>query len=158
MKETTMSVDKRVTEDLMEALRDSKDGFSASSERLSGCGRADLAAKFGAYATQRAQFAADLETLAATYRDDPETPDSLGATVQRAWAKVKGSVTGADLMAVLQGAAEAEQDVLVAYEAALGEDISPGLRSAAMRQRDEIHRINNEMQMLCDTTLVTPTS
>jgi len=153
-----MSVDKRVTEDLMEALRDSKDGFSASSERLSGCGRADLAAKFGAYATQRAQFAADLETLAATYRDDPETPDSLGATVQRAWAKVKGSVTGADLMAVLQGAAEAEQDVLVAYEAALGEDISPGLQSAAMRQRDEIHRINNEMQMLCDTTLVTPTS
>ena len=64
-----MSTDERVTKNLIETLKDGKDGFAKAAERLADTDRADLCNQFRKLSTQRDTMAQELRGLAAASGD-----------------------------------------------------------------------------------------
>ena len=60
-----MSTDERVTNDLIETLKDGQEGFERAAQRLSETDRSDLCARFKEYSAQRGTFALQLQSLTA---------------------------------------------------------------------------------------------
>lgn len=145
-----MSVDKRVTEDLIETLKDGRDGFAHAAEKLEGSDRADLAPKMREYSQQRDAFATELDVLAKQYGDDADESGSVAATAHRIWMSLKDAVSGSSASGVLDAAEQGEDHAISEYESALSKDISQGLRTVVQRQFDEIKSAHDEVKALRD--------
>lgn len=146
-----MSVDKDVTENVIEILQDGHKGFADAAEKLRESERPELAPKFEAYSKQRGRFSAELEQMASAYGDDVDESGSVRATMHRAWMSVKDTLSGDDPNGVLDAAEQGEDYALKAYEDALGEKISPNLRSTLERQFTEVKQAHDEVRALRDT-------
>jgi len=70
-----MSVDARVSKDLVETLRDGQEGFAKAAEKLADSDAPEIGATFRGYSEQRRQFADELEKLAQSYGDDVDSLD-----------------------------------------------------------------------------------
>lgn len=147
-----MSVDKRVSEDLMQLLQDSADGFTSAAEKIADAGAPELAMKFDAYAVQRRQFYTELETLAAAYGDDLEESGSVKAAAHRVWMTVQHTLSGSNPSGVLDAASNGEHHAVTAYANALDEDLSDGLRSVVAHQQGEIMTAHAEIKTLASTS------
>jgi len=89
-----MSTDARVAKDLVETLKDGRDGFTAAAERLRGSDQPELAATMQRLAEQRAQFAGEIVAMGHDYGDDVDESGSAAGALHRGWLKVKDAVTG----------------------------------------------------------------
>lgn len=145
-----MSADKRVTEDLIETLRDGQEGFANAAEKLADSDRSELAPKMRGYSQQRAGFADELDALAAQYGDDADDDGSVAAKVHRVWMSLKDSMSGSGSGGVLDAAEQGEDHALSEYEKALSKDISEGLRTVVQRQFSEVKRTHDEVRALRD--------
>ena len=67
-----MSVDARVSKDLVETLRDGQEGFAKAAEKLVDSDTPEIAASFQRFSQQRGQFASELEEMGKAYGDDVE--------------------------------------------------------------------------------------
>ncbi len=143
-----MSIDKDVTENVIEILEDGRNGFADAAKKLRDSKRPELAPKFEAYSTQRGSFSAELEQMAAAYGDDIDESGSVRASMHRAWMAVKDTLSGDDPEGVLDAAEQGEDHAVKAYEEALGEKISPNLRSTLERQFTEVKRAHDEVRAL----------
>jgi len=147
-----VSVDKYVTEDLMELLQDSIDGLTAAADMLAETGRSDLAARFRGFGAQRARFYTELEALAAAYGDDIEESGSTRASVHRVWMSVNDTLSGSDPAGVLEAAVVGEEHAASTYAHAMEQDISLGLREVLERQFPEIRKAHVEVRILNQDT------
>lgn len=147
-----MSVDKNVSEELMELLQDSTDGFTSAAERLANDDHAALAERFRRYATQRKEFYSELERLAAAYGDDLEESGSVKAAAHRVWMSVKDTLAGSNVDGILGAAASGEDYAMKTYGEALDQDISEGLRSVVVRQHGEVMAAHAEIKTLHSTS------
>lgn len=130
-----MSTDERVTNDLIETLKDGQEGFERAAQRLSETDRSDLCARFKEYSAQRGTFALQLQSLTAAYGDRPEESGSLTGSLHRGWMAVKDLVSGSgDADGVLDAAEQGEDHAVAEYEKALSEEISPTLRGIVEQQ------------------------
>ncbi len=143
-----MSIDKDVTENVIEILEDGKAGFADAAEKLKDSSRPDLVARFAQYATQRAQFSQELESMAATYGDDVDESGSARAVMHRAWMAVKDTLSGSDPDGVLDAAEQGEDYAIKAYEDALKHDISANLRTVLERQFTAVKTAHDEVKAL----------
>jgi len=143
-----MSVDKDVTENVMEILEDGEKGFADAAEKLRNSDRPELAPKFEAYSTQRGRFSAELEQMAAAYGDDIDENGSVRAAMHRAWMSVKDTLSGDDPQGVLDAAEQGEDYAIKAYTDALKHDISPNLRTTLERQFSEVKHAHDEVKAL----------
>lgn len=143
-----MSTDAHVTRHLMETLEDGRQGFSAAADKLATSTRPELANEFRTFAGQRARFFSELETLAAAYGDDLDESGSVAGTAHRVWMSVKDALTGDDPGAVLDAAGTGEEHAVGAFEEALTEDISAGLRTVVDRQLHEIRQARRRVDAL----------
>lgn len=133
-----MSTDRNVTEDLMETLEDGKDGFAHAADKLAESGQTELSEKMRGYSTQRADFYAELERLAAVYGDNIDEDGSARAAIHRMWMSVKDTISGSSPEGVLDAAEQGESHALDQYRDALDKDISDNLRTIVERQMAEI--------------------
>ncbi len=143
-----MSIDRKVTKDLIETLEDGRKGFNDAADKLAETNRADLAPKFRELAEQRAGFSAELETMAAAYGDDIDEDGSVLAAVHRGWMSLKDALAGSDPDGVLDAAEQGEDHAVSEYEKALDEDISENLRQAIQRQFSAVKSAHDEVKRL----------
>jgi uncharacterized protein (TIGR02284 family) len=143
-----MSVDKRVTSDLIETLEDGRKGFGEAATKLADTTRPELGARFAEFAQQRADFSAELERLAAAYGDDIDEDGSVLAAAHRGWLKLKDALAGSSPVGVLEAAAQGEGHAISEFEDGLSKDISDNLRAVLDRQLDSIRKVEAEVQTL----------
>ncbi len=89
-----MSVDARVSKDLLETLRDGQEGFAKAAEKLADSDTPEIAATFQRFSEQRSTFADELEEKGRQYGDDVEESGSAGAALHRGWISIKDALTG----------------------------------------------------------------
>jgi uncharacterized protein (TIGR02284 family) len=142
-----MSTDKSVTKDLMETLADGRDGYAEGAEKLAD-ENAELASTFRRLSAQRANFYTELETMAQNYGDDVEESGSALGTLHRGWMALKDALSGSSPKGVIDAAEQGEDHAVAAYEKALGEDISTGLRSVVQRQQTDVKAAHDEIRSL----------
>lgn len=146
-----MSVDRRITQDIIQTLEDGRKGFGEAAEKLADSNRSDLAPKFRELAEQRAGFSAELEIMAASYGDDIDEDGSALAAVHRGWMALKDALAGSDPDGVLDVAEQGEDHALSEYEKALGNsEISAGLREVLQRQKTDVQAAHDEVKRLRD--------
>ena len=145
-----MSTDARVAKDLVETLKDGRNGYASAAERLRDSDQPELAATMQRFAEQRAQFTSEIVSMGHDYGEDVDESGSTTAAVHRGWLKVKDAVTGDDADSVLGAAVSGEDHAVSEYEKALGADISDGFRTVVQRQhasvvaaRDEVKQLQN---------------
>ncbi len=143
-----MSVDSRVSKDLVETLQDGRKGFADAAERLTDSDRAEWATTLRRFADQRAQFATELEQLGAAYGDDVEEDGSVAAKAHRGWMALKDALTGSKPDGVIDACVSGEDHAVSEYEDALGKDLSEGLRTVLQRQLGEIQAARAELKGL----------
>ncbi len=143
-----MSTDERVAKDLVETLKDGRDGFASAAERLRGSDTPELAATMQRLSEQRAQFATEIVDMGHDYGDDVDEKGSAGGTLHRGWLKVKDAVTGDDPGGVLGAAATGEDHAVQEYEKALGADLSEGFRTVVQRQHSSVVAARDEVKQL----------
>ena len=143
-----MSVDSRVSKDLVQTLEDGKDGFAQAAEKLADSDAPELASAFQRYSQQRAQFASELEQLGQSYGDDVEESSSAAGALHRGWISIKDALTGSSPVAVLKAAETGEDHAVTEYEKALDADISTGLRDVVDRQYREVKAARDEVRSL----------
>ncbi|MEP1124798.1 MAG: PA2169 family four-helix-bundle protein [Ilumatobacter sp.] len=147
-----MSVDRKITKDLIETLEDGRKGFADAADKLADTNRADIAPKFREFAEQRAGFSAELETMAAAYGDDIDEDGSVLAAVHRGWMSLKDALAGSDPDGVLDAAEQGEDHALSEYDKALANtEISADLRTVVQRQHAVIATAHAEVKRLRDT-------
>lgn len=132
-----MSVDEKVTAELVETLRDGEAGYERAADRLRDEDAA-LAEMLRDFSAQRAGFAAELQTMAAAYGDRVDEDGTVAGALHRGWIALKDAVTGNDTSAVLKAAVTGEDHAISEYEKALEEDISADLRQVVERQLADI--------------------
>jgi uncharacterized protein (TIGR02284 family) len=143
-----MSTDAQVAKDLVETLKDGRQGFTAAADTLRDSDRPELAATMQRLAEQRAQFATEIVDLGHDYGDDVDASGSAGGALHRGWLKVKDAVTGDDAGSVLGAAVSGEDHAVGEYEKALGADLSDGFRTVVQRQHSSIVAARDEVMRL----------
>ena len=147
-----MSIDKTVTKDLVETLRDGETGFAKAADKLASSDKAALAQSFRRLSAQRTEFAAELEALGAAYGDDVAESGSLVAKAHRGWMAVKDTFSGSDAGGVVDAAVSGENHTVSEYEDALTKDLSDGLRVVVERQAAAVKLARDEVKALQATT------
>lgn len=146
-----MSTDAKITKDLMQTLKDGEAGFAKGAEKLAADDRPELSATFRRYSTQRAEFAAELETLAAGYGDDIDEGGSVAGTLHRGWLALKDAIAGSDPEGVLDAAEQGEDHAVAEYSRALDDqEMSAGLRTVVQRQYTAIKAAHDDVRALRD--------
>lgn len=145
-----MSTDRRVTKNLIETLEDGRDGFASAADKLADSNRPDLSTTMRTYSQQRAEFANELELMAADYGDDIDEDGSVAAAMHRGWMAVKDAIAGSDPDGVLDAAEQGEDHAVAAYDEALKADISADLRTTVQRQYGEVTRAHDAIKALRD--------
>lgn len=143
-----MSTDARVAKDLVETLKDGRDGFTSAAERLRSSEQPELAATMQRFAEQRAQFAGEIVSMGHDYGDDVDESGSTAGALHRGWLKVKDAVTGDDADSVLGAAVSGEDHAVSEYEKALGKDITDGFRTVLQRQHASVVAARDEVKQL----------
>jgi uncharacterized protein (TIGR02284 family) len=142
-----MSTDKAVTKDLMETLADGRDGYAQGATKLDD-ENAEVASIFRRFSAQRATFYTELEEMAKDYGDDIEESGSTLASLHRGWMALKDAISGSSPKGVIDAAEQGEDHAVDAYDKALAEDISTGLRTVVARQHADVKAAHDEIRSL----------
>jgi uncharacterized protein (TIGR02284 family) len=145
---TAMSTDQKITDDLIETLRDGEQGYAHAAERLRGGEDSALADRFLNFSRERARYAEDLRAMAASYGDDVDDSGSVAASFHRTWISLKDALTGSDPAAIAKAAIEGENHAVDEYERALDADISAGLRATVAHQLARIRAARAELELI----------
>ena len=145
-----MSTDEKITKDLIQTLKDGREGFAKAADKLATDGREDLAERFREFSTQRDTFATELKQLAGAYGDDADTSGSVAGAVHRGWMTLKDTLAGSDPEGVLDVAEQGEDHAKSDYSKALEADITAGLRTVVERQYAEVQRTHDIVRDLRD--------
>ncbi|MFN3255302.1 MAG: PA2169 family four-helix-bundle protein [Ilumatobacter sp.] len=143
-----MSTDYTVTKALIQTLEDGRKGFAKGAEQLMENDEIKLAETFRAFETQRAEFAAELETLAAAYGDDIDESGSAVAAMHRGWMTVIDALSGSSADGVLGAAETGESHTVGQYDQALLTEISPELRDVISRQYGPVRNAHDTIAAL----------
>jgi len=138
--------------DLIQTLKDGEEGFRTSAESIK-----DVAARaqFQAFASQRAQFASELQSEVARIGGKPETSGSTSGALHRGWIEMKSAITGKDDHAILAEAEKGEDAAVKNYREALSKDLPSDIRSTIERQYRDIQAAHQTVRSLRDGTSMT---
>ena len=148
-----MSADEKVAKDLVETLKDGRNGFASAAEKLRDSDTPETAATFERFSQQRAGFVQDIVSMGHAYGDDVDESGSVAATVHRGWLSLKDALTGDDASGVLGAAVTGEDHAVSEYEKALKEnDLSDGFRTLVQQQQASIVAARDEVKALQSAT------
>jgi uncharacterized protein (TIGR02284 family) len=145
---TAMSTDQKITDDLVETLRDGEQGYAHAADRLRDGENSALADRFLNFSRDRARYAEELRAMAASYGDHVDDSGSVAASFHRTWISLKDALTGSDPAAIAKAAIEGENHAVDEYERALDADISAGLRATVAHQLARIRAARAELELI----------
>ena len=132
---------------LIETCKDGEQGFRKDAENVK---RSDLRTLFSEYATQRSQFASELQMEVTRLGGDAEKSGSVSGALHRGWMNVKGAVTSKDDHSILEEAERGEDSAVKNYQEALGEDLPRDLRAIVEKQYQWIQQAHQRIRSLRD--------
>ncbi|MEO5983233.1 MAG: PA2169 family four-helix-bundle protein [Pedococcus sp.] len=147
-----MSADEKAAKELVETLKDGRDGFASAAEKLRDSDRPEDAATMQRLSEQRAGFARDIVDMGHDYGDDVDESGSATATLHRGWISLKDALTGDDSSGVLGAAATGEDHAVSEYEKALEQDLSDGFRAVVQQQHTAVLAAREEVKALQHTS------
>jgi len=148
----TTTTNRKTLKNLIQILHDGRDGYRQASDQVN---EAPLKGLFDTLATQRAQFAQELEPyLAVSGEEDADDQGgTLSGAVHRGWIDLKSALTRQDAHSILEEVERGEDAAKKAYRDALDEkDISDDVRSLIQRQSAEILHAHDQIRTLRDAT------
>jgi uncharacterized protein (TIGR02284 family) len=148
----TTTTNRKTLKNLIQILHDGRDGYRHASDQVN---EAPLKGLFDTLATQRAQFAQELEPhLAVSGEEDAdEQGGTVSGAVHRGWIDLKSALTKQDAHSILEEVERGEDVAKKAYRDALDEtEISQDVRSVIQRQSTEILQAHDQIRTLRDAT------
>ena len=143
-----MSADEKAAKDLVETLRDGRDGFASAAEKLRDGDRAEVATTMSRFSEQRAGFARQIVEMGHDYGDEVDESGSAAASLHRGWLALKDAVTGDDGSGVISAVLTGEEHAVSEYEKALEEDLSDGFRAVVREQYAAVCAARDEVRAL----------
>ncbi len=136
---------------VIETLKDGEAGFRVACEDIES---ADLRSLFSDYASQRAQFAVQLQTLARSHGEpNPETSGSTAGALHRGWINLKAAIATRNAHAILAECERGEDSAVETYEKAMAEpELSPEVRTVLSSQYSDVKAAHDRIRDLRDST------
>lgn len=138
-----------VIENLLDTVRDGRDGFAEAAEKLEDDGNEYLAAEMRQFSQQRLRLSNELKAVAAS-QGAPITNGngSLAGAVHRGWMSLRDALSGDDPQPVLAAAEQGENHAVQEYERALQTELPTAVRSLVQRQLDQIRTTHDRVRTL----------
>src|ERR1700759_876663 len=116
---------------LIETCKDGEKGFTTAAEKVSDV---SLKSLFTKYATQRAQYAAELQTAVEGLGSNPADSGHVAAPLHRGWISVKGALTSDTDKAIIDECEAGEDAAMKNYKEALSKGFPPTIQALIERQ------------------------
>jgi len=138
---------------LIETLKDGEQGFEAAADRAQS---PELRSLLRDYATERAQFAIELQALARSLGEtEPEDSGSMTGAMHRGWIDFKSLFTGKDDLEMLAECQRGEESAVDRYREELDHpELPENIRQVILRQfgsiqiaRDRIRNLYASMEV-----------
>ena len=133
--------------DLIETLKDGKNGFETAASDVKD---ANVKAIFTQFAQQRSQLASELQSEVRKLGGDPEKSGSVSATMHRGWINIKSALGGGE-KSILNEAERGEDVAVRSYEKALQQNLPGDLSSVVRRQYDQVKQAHDRVRDLRDS-------
>ncbi|MGB8167899.1 MAG: PA2169 family four-helix-bundle protein [Chthoniobacteraceae bacterium] len=147
MNTTTTSITS-VLNSLIETCKDGQEGFRTAAENVKS---ADSKALFFELATQRQQFASELQGLVDGLGDEPEKSGSIAGALHRGWIDLKAAVTNDDEHSILAECERGEDSAAAEYHKALEQNHLPqNVRAIVERQATAVQAAHDRVRALRD--------
>ncbi len=150
--QSTMSNTISILNDLIETLKDGQRGFTESARDIR---NAELKATLSGLATQREQFAAQLQVLARSFGEEsPANTGSLSGSLHRGWINLKAALASQDEHAILAECERGEDVAVAAYRKALeGNELPVAAAEIVRTQFAGIQAAHNQVKALRDAAV-----
>lgn len=137
-----------VLNNVIHTLKDGEEGFRTAAQELKS---PDLRAVAQEFSQQRANFAAELQSLAKSQGEpDPATTSSLSGTLHRGWINLKAAVTSQDDHAIFAEAERGEDVAVAVYKKALESDLPPPVQATLTQQAAAVKAAHDKVKALRD--------
>lgn len=138
-----------VLNDLIKTLKDGEEGFRTAAQELKS---ADLKYVTQELSQQRADFAAELQSLAKSEGEtDPANSSSVSGALHRGWINLKSAITSQDDHAIMAEAERGEDIAVAAFQKALEVDSSAPVRATIQRQATAVKAAHDKVKTLRDS-------
>jgi len=130
---------------LLETVRDGEQGFRTAAN---GVDDAELKRLFLSLGTQRAEFAAELESEILRLGKKPADHGHLAGAMHRGWIDIKAAVTGKDESAIVSEAERGEDFAVKEYREALQKGLPAAVQVVVERQYTQIQDAHDHVRSL----------
>jgi len=132
-------------------IRICKDGEEGYTDAAKHAKNGELISLFKEYATQRSQFATELQNLVQIYGGEPPEESDLASAFHRGWIDFKSMITGHSDHAILAECEHGEDVAVHAYRDALADgDLPAGVASLVQDQFAYIQSAHDRIKTLRD--------
>jgi uncharacterized protein (TIGR02284 family) len=139
--------------ELIETCRDGQNGFKEAADNVKS---PDLKSFFNQVASERAQFARELEIEVRRLGGDPEKTGSTAGAIHRVWMDIKGTLTGKDDHAILSECERGEDSAVKTYKEAIQSGNLPtNILSIVERQFQSIQQVHDRIKQFRDAKAAT---
>ena len=121
---------------LIETLKDGKDGFEASAADVKDT---KIKSVFQEFAQQRSRLAGELQVEVRRLGGDPEKTGSAAASLHRGWINLKSALGGGE-KSILSEAERGEDAAVKSFEKALQEKLPPDVAGVVLKQAPEVFK------------------
>ena len=145
-----MEKQNKTIENLIETLKDGQEGFKQAAEAVK---NPQLKSTFEEYSRQRARFAIELRTHAATPDErDAKMSGSASGALHRGWINLKSALTGGGDHAILAECERGEDSAVEEFRKAVNNDLSLPVQEIVSRQYTQIKEAHDRVKHLRDAT------
>jgi uncharacterized protein (TIGR02284 family) len=130
---------------LIETLKDGEKGFRSAAE---GVEDVNLQRLFLSYASQRAEFATELQSEVSRLGGDPADHGHAAGAIHRGWINIKAAVTGKDEGAIISECERGEDVAVRNYRQALEKNLPTDIRAVVERQFVQVKEAHDHIRSL----------
>lgn len=130
---------------LIETCKDGENGFRKAAADVQD---SSLRSLFSKYASQRANFAQELQQLVSGLGEKPAAGEHLSAKLHRGWLGLKEAVTGDKDKAIIFEAEAGEDAAMKNYKEALQQPLPPSVLAVVQTQFAGVQEAHNAVRDL----------
>jgi uncharacterized protein (TIGR02284 family) len=139
----------KIIDDLIETLKDGREGFKQAAESVKD---PQLKSLFDEYSQQRARFAVELRSKAQSPDErESKMSGSAAGALHRGWINLKSALTQGDDHSILAECERGEDSAVEEFRKALNNGLSVPVQEIVSRQYVQIKEAHDRVKNLRDT-------
>lgn len=144
-----------VLNDLIETCKDGEQGFRTAAEKVKD---SSLQSLFSTYASQRAQYAQELQALVSQMGGDPAASGHVAGTLHRGWINLKEALSRNEDKAIIDECEAGEDAAVKSYREAVNQSLPPDVEVIVQRQFSGVEEAHRALSNLKHGRAATATS